>query len=153
MNTFRLNLARFSILLLFCVSTASTKADVYYDYPTRIDPVLTITPTGGNFYNYAIDFSNTDTSPIWHFLVYTRLQPTSYTGSFPYVWNDPVGAGFSQYDARNLDPTLSDNIHMNYSYPATEGLLSGDLGHISFTLNGYYDSFLFGYETRASSMV
>jgi hypothetical protein len=122
-----------------------------YHYSSPLKPTLDIYSVGGGSYTYSIGFNNTDTSPIWNFEVFSKSPATALSGTFTYVWDDLVTGVYPEYDPRNLDASLTDTIHMNYPSPfGTAGLAVGGYGGISFTLNAYYSSFLYAYETVAS---
>lgn len=121
-------------------------------YSSPLTPTLSVAPVGGDAYAYTITFQNTDASPIWNFAVFSRVAATSYSRSFPYyIWQHSLSSVIAAYDARNLDPGLADMINMSYAPPwGTGGLAVGGSGQISFTLPGYYTSFIYAYETDAS---
>lgn len=101
---------------------ASLESGIEYLYESPLTVMETITDIGGGSYRYEYSFSNTDTSPIWHFLVYTDFYPVEGTvgnfGEYP-SWNNNLGTithARPEYDARNLDPDIS---HVVSTYPET----------------------------------
>jgi hypothetical protein len=103
-------------------------------------------------WQYDFAFDNTDTSAIWHFIVYTTGVTTNGVGSFPAgaTAGRHLDTVYAPYDARNLDPTLAYLTNMWYTPFATVGLPVGDSATYSFQANFYADSFLYAYETLAS---
>jgi len=121
--------------------------------PSLISPTLSTTSVGGGDYKYTVSFVNTDTSKIWHFLVYTvgsSIVPV--TSSFPgYSADDPLSTVYAQYNAHNINPSLTDLMDAEWPpvggpYPGTSGVAIGSTGSISFELSGLDASFLYAYE-------
>jgi hypothetical protein len=131
--------------------TSGTGDSVSYDYLSPLDVNLGITDLGSGIWRYDLSFINTDVSEIWHFIVWMDTTPGAVGGSFPYYHADhTIATAASEYDATNIEPSVTTIVHMWYYPFATTGLAVGDLGNIAFTLNVYTDSFLYGYETLAS---
>ncbi len=135
-------------------------ASVEYMYESPLTVTETITDIGSDSYKYEYSFTNVDTSPIWHFSVYTTFARTGRTTSsfteYP-GWvrqMTSVTEVYPEYDARNLDPYIS---HSFYTNPTSwddfdsgippEQTVSG----FSFESNHYDPSpKYYGYETLAS---
>ena len=86
---------------------------ISYDHWSVLNVVETITDLGDGTWHYSYQFTNTDTSGIWHFGVY--LRSTILTGSStlfsqtPTWYTDdglPIDDVYPVYDARNLDPSI-----------------------------------------------
>jgi len=123
--------------------------------PSLIDVNLSIADLGSGDYGYSFDFVNTDSSYIWHFIVYTEDLAifNSEAGTFP---NGPdlnlsLGSVQSVYDARNVDANLLYLHNMWYtSFDGANGLAVGSAGSMYFEGSWFADSFLFAYETGNS---
>lgn len=121
---------------------------VHFLYPSLLNATLTVTPVGGVSYDYQVNFVNTDASELWHFMVWTEEPAISYSGSFTSVHSSSLDAVIATYDPRNLDPNLTSRVSMNYPAPwPSTGLPVGESGQLNFNLSGYYDTFIYGYET------
>ncbi len=95
------------------VRTPVASGAVRYLYESPLTVIETITAIGSRAYEYEYSFTNVDTSPIWHFAVYTTFLPTPGTPSnfteYP-DWNNFMSdmiVVHPEADARNLDPDIS----------------------------------------------
>ena len=86
---------------------------VSYDHWSVLNVVETITDLGDGTWQYSYEFTNTDTSDIWHFGVWlhsTILPGSSTLFSQTPTWSTddgvPIDSIGSAYDARNLDPDI-----------------------------------------------
>lgn len=145
------------ILILVCMfvllGITEANAIVTYNYDSPLSVSLTTTDLGAGNYNYNVSFTNTDTSDIWHFFVWTTVPVTNGLSSFSsYDSGHDLNAVVTGYDARNIDASLSWMIHGWDSPWATPGVgvLVGNSGWLSFDANFSATTFLYGYETAAS---
>ena len=140
-----------SVILILIGRAITSESQVLYDHPSTLDPTIYSIPESGGFYLYDVYFQNTDNSPIWDFEVFT-CSSTIAVGALPfdYLYDQSLDYVDPQYDARNLDPSLTDMVRMWNGNTGVGGLAVGDYGSISFYLYGYYSSFIYAYETDAS---
>jgi hypothetical protein len=117
--------------------------------PSLISPTLSTVSLGSGNYQYTVNFQNTDTSQIWDFLLWTEGTPSSFSTTFPNIFDLPLSTIYAQYNAQNINPLLTDNLEGYYgesSFPPPAGLAIGGSGSVTFDLSGLYTSFLYGYE-------
>jgi hypothetical protein len=144
------------------ISQAQSSSDLYSGgsggdpvqglYPTRLNPTITVAPAGPN-YVYTVNFVNTDTSPVWDFVVYTEATALTHSGIFSATVSVPITTVLPEFDARNLDPNityLTGSYVNGATFPPASGLAVGGTGYLTFTLDSYYSSFIYAYETLAS---
>jgi len=115
---------------------------------SNLDVSLSTTDLGGGMYQYDLNFTNTDTDPIWHFIVYTTDTTSNHSGSFPNVesTNLDMASVFAGYDATNIDPNINYLFNEWYAPFNTDGLAVGSSATMSFTANYHATSFLYAYE-------
>jgi hypothetical protein len=107
---------------------------------------------GDGSWEYSYAFENTDTSSIWHFLLYTSFDTHSATSTgFPNVASPsvPMASLWPEYDAGNVDSALTDLTNTWHEpFGGPNGLNVGDSASLTF-IAGTYDtgSKLFAYET------
>ncbi len=84
-----------------------------YDHWSVLNVVETVTDLGGGVYKYSYAFTNTETSSIWHFGVWTNFSAGTTTqttfSEMPTTWNadgHPI-TDAGDYDARNIDPNIT----------------------------------------------
>ena len=107
---------------------------------------------GGGSWEYSYAFENTDTSSIWHFLLYTSFDTHSATSTgFSHVASPsvPMSSLWPAYQAGNVDSTLTDLTNIWYEpFGGPKGLEVGQVGSLTFVAGVYdTDSKLFAYET------
>jgi len=82
---------------------------VSYDHWSLLTVVETITDLGAGTWRYSYEFTNTETSAMWHFGIWTRFVTTSATPFSLPDWDAhlyDIWGVYSAYDARNLDPLI-----------------------------------------------
>jgi hypothetical protein len=113
----------------------------------------TVTPAGAGQWDYTFSFTNTDTAPIWHFLVYSPFATTNgaATGLPGVSAGVPLNIAGTPYDARNIDPLLT---HLSNMYSVTfgsNGVPVGADASISFRASVYQPTpFLYAYEINGN---
>ena len=107
---------------------------------------------GSGVFEYNFSFTNTDTSNIWHFIIWATASTSNAVGSLPFFDNGhSLDSVATQYDARNLDSNLTWTVHMwDTPFGGPNGVQVGANGTFAFRTSYLADSFLFGYETGAS---
>ena len=138
-------------IALFVLGIGLAEAgSVNYKYDSPLIVTQKITDLGGGDWQYDFNFTNTDTSNIWHLFFWSENEISSLTSPFPNTYvNSPLDSVLPEYDVRNLDPNQS-YINFTYSDPwggSTGGIQVGDSGSFSITAGFLTDGFLYGYET------
>lgn len=139
--------------LVVVLPTAQVHAGLIAAGPNALSVSETVADLGGGVWEYSFSFLNTDTSAIWHFLLYTEFDTVGATSTFPAVAPSSLAitAIAAPYDARNVVATLTDVTNTWYAPFATTGLAVG--GGATFTFQAStldLSPKLFAYETLAS---
>ena len=85
---------------------------VSYDHPSVLNVTENITSLGGGTWKYSYEFTNTENSPIWQFMLWTTFDAGNNTQTtFTQIpsWmadGHDVNSISSLYDARNLNPNI-----------------------------------------------
>ncbi|MEW6601008.1 MAG: hypothetical protein AB1499_08560 [Nitrospirota bacterium] len=136
--------------LLFAI-TFNSHADINYLHESPLDIQQSINDMGNGLWEYNFSFINTDSSPIWHLLLYTTENTTDLTSSFEHAGSFLIETAYSPYDPRHIDPSLTYANTIFYGADlynfATYGLDVGAAATMSFqsAYQGY--NFLYVYET------
>ncbi len=99
-------------ILLLLITSSVCQAALNWEYWSPLTVTETITDIGGGDFRYEYSFENVDTSPIWHFGVYTNFTANSENLFTEYVlWDGPIVSQidtlYPEYDARNLDSSIN----------------------------------------------
>jgi len=142
----KLTLPILSLLMTF--GAISAYADLNTAGPSLIAVDEAITPLGGGQWQYTYTINSSDPANIWNFLLYTPFTTTNISGTFPDQFIDDLNSVFSQYDARNIDPTLTTMNTENYMpFGGPNGLSNGGTATLTFDASVFNDSRkLYAYE-------
>ena len=147
-------LAMLSVLtVVLGLSISNASAVTTYDYASPLTMNMSTTDLGGGTWHYDLSFLNTDTSNIWHFMVWTSASTFNVIGNLSNYDNGHAvpGGVASQYNATNIDPGISWMAHMwENPFGGSNGIQIGNIGTFSFDTSYYTSSLLYGYETGAS---
>ena len=141
------------VVLLSSFAYSNASAITMSSYDSVINVSQATTDLGGGSWQYDLSFTNTDTSNIWHFMVWTDASASNIAGSLT-SWDNghavPADVD-AAYDARNIDPGIVYAAHMwEGSWGGAGGSQVGDAETFSFVTSYYTDSLLYGYETGKS---
>jgi len=109
----------FLVLGMAAMGAATAQGTIQWNYASPLTVTEKITDAGGIGWRYTYSLTNTDTSPIWRFGVFTRnyiITPekafTNKNWLIPgFVENKDI---YQAYDARNLDGSISGMIFSDY---------------------------------------
>ncbi len=134
-------------VLMGVVFSSSAEATIEWNYDSPLTVYETVTDLGMGFNKYEYSFTNTDTSPIWRFGVFTTFPTTGISTFTGYgAWIGPhsisVNDTYPEYDGQNLDPdilryTVSD-YELGYSGYGGYAIQPGETA-FGFSFTGEYD--------------
>jgi len=111
---------------------------------------------GGGSWQYTYSFVNTESSDIWHFLLYSTFYMYSTNASFLHHHDSSgvIDDIYTAFDPRNIEPDITHWTNMWTSlqpWPPPSGLAIGDSAWLSFIADEYDPGAkLFAYETVRS---
>ncbi len=145
----------FVSLALFIIIPNSIADIIYHHNDSRVDINLDISDLGGGTYGYTFSFINRESSELWDFAVWTIEPVSTLSGSFERNVSIHLDQVFSEFDARNLDSSLSWLNGMYYpsnrfQTAPDSGLPIDDSAFLYFEANFFETSFHYGYQTLDS---
>lgn len=135
-------------------SATKAEASLIAAAPNSLDVTETVTSVGVNTWRYTLSFVNTDSSNLWHFLVYTPFPTFNGTAvGLPGVAPTglPLDSVFFPYDARNLDAFLTTQTNMFTTSFGFGGIPVGGSATLSFDSHVLHTPpLLFAYEVEGN---
>lgn len=131
------------LVVVLLLSAGMAQAYVTWDYDSLIEVVREETDNLDGTYDYLFTITNTDTSNIWFFAVYTNaFYPDNRTSSIASWETNAVGTQFTTENIPGTGWNIPGTVdswfayYYNSGWPASAELLVGQTATIGFTVNG-----------------
>jgi hypothetical protein len=100
-----------TVFMISGIFAASAQATIEWNYDSPLTVYETVTDLGMGYNKYEYSFTNTDTSPIWRFGVFTTFPTTGQSTFSGYgAWLGPysisVNDTYPEYNGKNLDSEI-----------------------------------------------